>query len=516
MAGVVANGATASSPGNGGGMHITGAGNATILGGTVNSNSAALEGGGLWNGAALMTVTNTIVNANTSTGAAADDGGAGLFNNAGTLTLDNATVTNNNSTGTLGSGGGILSLAGTLTITNSTLDSNSANRAGGAIEAVNGTLNITNSNLTNNDVDGTAGTPSPGNGGALHVTGIVTTTISGGTVSGNDARREGGGLWNQTGSTMTVTNVTIDNNSASGAGATFGGGGIFVNGGSVIVNSSTISNNVSDGVAGNGGGVHVKTGSATFTTSTISGNTSATKGGGIYSNAGLTIIASTVANNIAATNGGGIANDSATFPSLKNTIVATNLSLADADVFSSTGVFTSNGYNFIGKANGTNFVAGTGDIVGTDIIALDPLLGALANNGGLTFTHALTAGSAAYNAGDSADNYNDQVGNPVFAGRRDVGALESQTQLGTALFSDKIASIYPNPASNGYVTIQLGSDFASTVNGNIYEIGSGKLVKQFDINTAESQITIDNLATGVYIIKLTSDGLNENHKLIID
>ena len=369
--------------------------------------------------------------------------------------------------------------------------------------------------MTNNDVDGTAGTANPGNGGALHVTGIVTTTISGGIVSGNDAAREGGGLWNQTGSTMTINNLTIDNNSASGAGATFGGGGIFVNGGNVFVNSSTISNNITDGVSGNGGGIHVKTGSATITTSTISGNTSATKGGGVYTNASLTINASTIANNTAATNGGGISNESATLPSLKNTIVATNFGLSDADISSSTGVFTSNGYNLIGKANGTNFTAGTGDLVGSDVSPLNPLFGSLANNGGLTFTHALAIGSPAYNTGDIADNFIDQAGNTVFGGRRDIGSLESQTQLSNASFTGKITSIYPNPASNGYVTIQLGNSFTTT-NGSIYEIGSGKLVRQFDINASESQIALDNLATGVYIIKLTADGLNENHKLIID
>ncbi|MES2748275.1 MAG: choice-of-anchor Q domain-containing protein [Bacteroidota bacterium] len=426
VTGVIASGATAASPGNGGGLHITGAGNATILGGTANNNMAGLEGGGLWNGAGLMTVTNTTVNGNTAFGAAADDGGAGLFNNAGTLTLNNATVTNNNATGALGSGGGILSLVGTVTITNSTLDNNSANRAGGAIEVVNGTLIMTNSNMTNNDVDGTAGTPNPGNGGALHITGITTTTITGGTVSGNDARREGGGLWNQTGSTMTVNNVTINNNVARGNGATFGGGGIFVNGGNVIVNTSSITNNTSTGAAGNGGGVHVKTGSATIMTATISGNSSAANGGGVFSNAGLTINASTIANNTATANGGGISNTSASLPVLKNTIVASNMATTDADVSSTTGAFVSNGFNLIGKASATSFVAASGDIVGSNAMPVNAFLNALANNGGLTLTHSLQANSPAYNGGDNADSFTDQIGNALFGGRRDIGAYESQ------------------------------------------------------------------------------------------
>ena len=432
--GVIAAGATAASPGNGGGFHITGAGNATVTGGTNNMNTAAQEGGALWNGSGTMTVSNSIVDSNTALGNVADDGGAGLFNNAGTLNLNNVTVTNNKATGTAGSGGGVFGLAGTISITNSTLNANSANRAGGAIEVVNGVLNITNSNLTNNDVDGGAGTPAPGNGGALHVSAVVTTTISGGNVTGNLARREGGGLWNQTGSTMTASNVKIDNNIAKGNGTTFGGGGIFVNGGNVIVTTSSITNNSSTGAAGNGGGVHVKTGSASITTTTISGNSSAANGGGIFSNAALNVNASTVANNTALVNGGGISNTSASVPMLKNTIVASNIAATDADVSSTTGAFTSNGYNLIGKATSSTFLPTNGDLVGTDAVPVNAFLVALANNGGSTLTHALLSSSPANNAGSPTDTFNDQLNRPIFAGRRDIGAFESQNT--TNLYSN--------------------------------------------------------------------------------
>ena len=56
----------------------------------------------------------------------------------------------------------------------------------------------------------------PGNGGGLHITGSGSAQISGGTVNGNVADREGGGLWNDLG-TLTVTNGTvIDGNVAHG------------------------------------------------------------------------------------------------------------------------------------------------------------------------------------------------------------------------------------------------------------------------------------------------------------
>ncbi len=79
-------------PGNGGGLHVTGAGDVTITGGTVNGNSAASEGGGLWNGTGTMTIDGTTINANTASGDSATDGGGGIFNNGGTLVIGDTTA----------------------------------------------------------------------------------------------------------------------------------------------------------------------------------------------------------------------------------------------------------------------------------------------------------------------------------------------------------------------------------------------------------------------------------------
>jgi len=55
---------------------------------------------------------------------------------------------------------------------------------------------------------------------------------------------------------------------------------------------------------------------------------------------------------------------------------------------------TSDGYN-LSNDSGGGFLTGTGDQMNTD-----PMLGPLQDNGGLTFTHALSTGSPAINAGD--------------------------------------------------------------------------------------------------------------------
>lgn len=512
------NNAVTGPPGNGGGLHITGAGSATITGGTVNNNTASLEGGGLWNGSGTMTVVGTTIDDNTASGAAADDGGGGIFNTSGTLIVTDAMITNNLATGTSGSGGGIFSMAGTVTVTDTNLDGNSANRAGGAIEVVNGTLTIDNSDMTNNDVDGGSGTPNPGNGAALHISGVTTTMISGGVVSGNDARREGGGLWNQTGSTMTVTNVTINNNTASGPDVLHGGGGIFNNGGTLNLNNSTVFDNVSDGALGNGGGLHVKTGTVNVMLSTFSGNTSANNGGGLYSNDMLMLNAVTIANNMATANGGGIANNSATQPSLKNTIVAQNMAATGADVSNATGNYVSNGYNLIGQDGASVFPATTTDLEGTVATPINPMLGLLADNGGETFTLALLQNSPAFNAGDPTDMFNDQTGAMVFAGIRDIGAFESQSSLGIddVVFSNSKRSIvFPNPSVNGIVNIQIASGFGENVNGRLIEIGSGKVIQNFTLNNSSSELNLSNLSSGVYVVELVSDATTETHKLVL-
>lgn len=495
-------------PGNGGGLHITGGGSAIILGGTVSGNTAALEGGGLWNGSGLLRITDTEIDGNTAQGTAPDDGGGGIFNTSGNVELYNAMVSNNKATGTSGSGGGLLSLAGSI-LTSAAFDSNSANRAGGAIEIVNGVLTVIAGSYNNNDVDGGAGMPNPGNGGAIHFTGTVQSTLNGAIFEDNRARREGGALWNQTGSLMAVEQCIVSNNTAKGPDAVHGGGGVFNNGGTLGITDCTVSGNTSTGAAANGGGIHVKAGVANIHKSTISGNSSAASGGGIYNNAALDIYASTIAENQAMT-GGGIANNSTTAPTIKSTIVAGNTATNGIDLASAIAL-ASNGYNLVETDDANVFTPGTGDIEDTDA-----LIGPLADNGGFSQTHALLLGSPAYNAGDPTDMEGDQNSQPVFGGRRDIGAFEAQSVLAAESFvfdNSKKSFIYPNPSS-GQINIELADGFGNA-NGKLIEAASGKTVHEFKLDAASSQVNLNHFSSGVYIVQLESQDTIENHKLVI-
>ena len=376
------------SPGNGGGLHVTGVATVLIDGGTVMNNVAAREGGGLWNQVGTtMTVRNgTVVSDNLAHGPEAHDGGGGIFNNGGDVVIDSVEIAGNIADGSSASGGGILSTAGTIMISGGMISGNRANRAGGGIEIIDGTLISSDLAMTGNNVGLEPAVAAPGNGGALHVSGIATIEIDGGVVSENVAAREGGGLWNQAGSTMTVRNGTVVSlNRSPGAGADDGGGGIFNNGGTLVLDSVTLVGNTADGASGSGGGLFSTAGMVTINGGSISGNVANRAGGGIeIIDGGLTmngvalggaepddanvagpegtaapgnggglhvtgvatvvIDGGTVMNNVAAREGGGLWNQAGTTMTVRNgTVIADNSANGPEDHDGGGGIFNNGG-----------------------------------------------------------------------------------------------------------------------------------------------------------------------------
>lgn len=278
---------TGPSPGNGGGFHLTGAGTVRVINSIVASNSAANEGGGLWNSASgSMIVRVTQIHGNTASGDPLDAGGGGVHNDGGVLAMSVVTIDGNSADGLAGSGGGVLNVSGgTVTIANSTISNNSAQRAGGGVEA-----NGANTTLWNTDLLGNTTGAAPGNGGGLHLTGTADIHVVGGEVSGNTAASEGGGLWNSAGGTMFVRNTTLNDNTASGALADNGGGALFNDGGTLTVRNASMDGNAADGAAGSGGAILNDGGTLSVALSTLSSNTASRAGGAIEAVAGSTTL----------------------------------------------------------------------------------------------------------------------------------------------------------------------------------------------------------------------------------
>jgi hypothetical protein len=254
-------------------------------------------------------------------------------------------------------------------------------------------------------------------------------TLTGGNVAGF---KNGGGILNR--ENLTLTASTIRGNST-----TFLGGSIWTTSGNLTVAESTISGNSASHGGGIFSGANGNPGTTTILSSTISGNTASVSGGGVLNMQGLTVVShSTITRNTAPAGGGsGVSSysNASTQTNIQSTIVAGNTN-SDVDRFGGNGEssFHSDGYNLVGGGNALAAFANN-DLVGVT----NPRLVPLADNGGPTMTHALAAGSRAFDAGDpSAVGGIDGVpafdqrgsGFPrVFNGRIDIGAFESQIIL---------------------------------------------------------------------------------------
>ncbi len=220
---------------------------------------------------------------------------------------------------------------------------------------------------------GNAADSTPYGGGAILNNGDL--TILNCVLKNNQTNRIGGAVDNTNIGTLLLKNSTIHDNTAPD------GGGLF-NGGTALIESVTFYNN--DG--GESGGAIDNYLNATLTNVTISNNT-ATSGGGIFTDGMLTMLNCTITGNSS-----GIANrgDTRTI----STIIANSVGGSENNCTDST--ITSEGNN-LDSGTSCNF----NNV--TDLNNTNPQLGALGENGGPTWTHALLEGSPAIDKGNDQE-----------------------------------------------------------------------------------------------------------------
>lgn len=411
--------------------------------------------------------------------AQSNGGGGGLRGNLMTLTMTNVVVKENeahNETYYTGAGGGLYLQNGSASLTNCTICDNFSQEAGGGgILATNLTsFTLEQSTICRNDgggitvrygvatitdtiFDGNIATTSYG-GAGLSLTSAGTVVVTRCDFVNNRAAF-GAAIYTKLSDSVDIIDSTIDANGGTDGDPntpyfTNQGGGIYVREGTLTITASTISANEAD----SGGGIFMTAGSPAITVlnSTISGNSADYSGGGVFVDAGVaTFNNTTVTGNRANAyegyngDGGGIYNQGGA-TTVRNTILAGNIDAPDAwntilaDDCGGAGGVVSDGYNIIGNDTGCTFTAAAGDQIGTEVAPLDPLLGALAANGGPTLTHALEVVSLALDAanpavpgsGGSACESNDQRGvprpadgDPVPGAICDIGAYEALTTL---------------------------------------------------------------------------------------
>lgn len=426
--------------GNGGAIFNRSGATITLNSTEISANSASADGSGLFNaGTAILN------NCNIERNTAGDDGG-GLFNSGqhASLTLNGGTISGNTSGG---AGAGLYNDGGGVNLTGSTVSGNSANYDGGGLYTQNGFMYLTNCTISHNisasdggglsndgygygqvGLDNCSVVNNVANSGA----GILnrgTTTVNNSNVSGNTARENGGGIANYSG-TLSVTSCTVSSNTANIANNYPGtdglGGGIYNYATATVTNTAIFYNS-----AGFGGGGIYSDGTLTAINSTICYNATNDEGwgGGLYNHDVTNLVNCTINLNRAIGLGGGIFNDYTV--NMTNTIVAGNQGdpgQPGYDILCGDYYISSQGYNLIGMTDGSGTTWANTDLVGTLQLPLDPLLGPLGNNGGLTDTMALKRGSPAIKKGTHISGITtDQRGFPLDS-PPDIGAFQTQVQ----------------------------------------------------------------------------------------
>lgn len=294
--------------------------------------------------------------------------------------------------------------------------------------------------------------PNPGQG----------VSISGLTLSDGAANDFGGGVYSL--SPLTLTDCVIANNQSG-----TGGGGVFLAFANGTFTGCTFSGNSS----AQGGAIQFQ-GSGntlTLTNCTVNGNSATTNGGGAgilnvseSGSSALQLTNCTVADNAPSVPFvGGVAsraingNLQPVTTLLRNTILANN-SVPSLAPGASGGTFTSQGNN-LASDNGNNQLNGAGDLINAN-----PLLGALAANGGATTTRALLPGSPAINAGTAASAPTGDQRGIGRVGNVDIGAFESRGfTLAIAGGNNQLIGVnaaFPNP-----LAVTVSSSFSEPVTG---------------------------------------------------
>jgi len=358
--------------------------------------------------------------------------------------------------------------------------------------AIGKNLNLNGAGAPDTIIDG------GGSGSVLHIASIVGQyniisefTIQNGHAVG--AMGAGGGVYVKYGHIVTLNDCTIKNNIAD-----LMGGGIY-NSGQITLNGCTLSGNraglVGGGIANfvdqhelDGDYSMSLTNCTIYENSVIGPQTLATGvpyegpvmppplGGGIYNGGNANFLNVTIDNNTVSANpdphGGGFANKWITcgnnpgppytpVATFENTIVAHNV--------------PENGYNYLGSiiTSGHNIDSqnSCGFDPSRDQINTNPLLGPLQDNGGPTFTQAITINSPAFNAavgGPETDQRGDGFPRPMLNGY-DIGAYELQ---GTP--PPTITSVNPSSGIQGQTldVIITGNNFTGVTSVRFGALGS--------------------------------------------
>lgn len=362
--------------------------------------------------------------------------------------------------------------AGTYTLTLPGANENAAATGDLDITGLGGALTITGAGAATTIIDGGA---IDGVFETIFAGGVgANATISGVTIrNGNSNIGQGGGIHVGGGTTLVLNSSVVT--ACTSLGGNPGGGGIDITG-TVTMNTVAVTNNNSLGgavntgvdgaltwtngtVSGNFGGGINNGGTMGLTNVTVSDNTTPENGAGIDNDGTLTLQNVTISGNTSTTAVaaiGGIRNRAPGLATVTNTIISGN-SPANCG-----GTIASGGNN-IDNGNTCGFIAGDSNT--------DPLLTALANNGGFLLTHALPTGSPAIDTGSALNC-------PAVDARGIARPVDGDSN-GTLICDKGAYEFRPQKIAVTPATINFGSATNGTINNQTVTLsntGDGGLI----------------------------------------
>jgi hypothetical protein len=243
----------------------------------------------------------------------------------------------------------------------------------------------------------------------LGIVAISGLTLTNGFAPGGPSGDSGGAIWNR--SDLRLTNCTLNSNSAVLGGTIYndGRGGdarTTINRCTLLLGSGLRGGAIYNDASSGGSKARLEISNSTLTDNSATATGGAIDNNGNFGGEAIVVLTSdTFSASTAPAGGGSIYNeaDSGTGTiSLANTIL--NIGASGTTLVNHSGAITSLGTNLSRDAAGGDATTGPGGFLNAsgDIRNTDPLLGALANNGGPTDTLALLAGSRAIDAGNNS------------------------------------------------------------------------------------------------------------------
>ena len=523
-------------PGDGGAIRAVGADAEVYLTGLqFSDNEAKGSGGAVWagEGARLDVFGGEFAN-NFARGQAEGEGGGAIAVTGvgGPVLIRNATFTRNEAKGLRGVGGAIVVDEATVQFRSLAMLFNRGNSGGGGLAILDGgTVDWVSDapGVTLSTVLGNTTGRAPGHGGGIYIPGDGSLSISEARIADNEAWNQGGALWASGTSDVTLFDVWVEGNAARRE-----GGGIYLASGGA--NDFTVTQALFEGnsTPQRGGGFFAATDArVAIRNTTFTANTARLGAAAFSTDAVLQFDSATIAGNTAEVGGGGLGNtDGPTRPvRLKNTIVADN---APNDL---QGRFGSDGDNMIGTSpSPVQF-----DAQPSDFLATDPLLLALADNGGFTKTMALASGSPAVNAGSTTLQFDQRgyVRTFPITDTDDIGAFEQGSIPPSAQIASgaetapvaraeadasdaepvRLGAVTPNPvAGRSRVTFSVAE--AQPVTVSLVDMMGRRVRSLYDGTPTAGepvQVTIEaaGLASGVYVIVLNGETVRATRRVSI-